>query len=303
MYTEKATTSEPVHSTKEDESLVVYVWSTRLGLGHVSIQLDGKTPKYMPNDLGDYLSIWPSSTAAGGLTAVWPLRATSARSVEDDCNQEAIRPPADFSDLLEPIKNVPVQPDQIFAIRGLDREKIKEEFERIKKGLELGEVRYQLLPGVKLANYFTSPREVYNCVTLTERLLEIGGAENLTQSPWTTPSQFATQLRKQPRVAEIYYEAPENIDKQVDVDTSTDYTFSSQEPREEWRSNNDYDELDTAPVAQEYRSTVEEDVPSLRAVLKSSLAFFKQEDRSKSYLQKREESPQDYAFRMDCMGN
>lgn len=301
------TTSESVQP-KEENQVTVYVWSSGLNsLGHVSLQLDGETFKYKADDRGDYLSIWPSSTPAGGLSSIWPLKGTSSRGLEDDCKQEAIRSPEDFSNLMEPAEILPVPPDQVFVVQGIDKIKIKEEFDRIKKGLETGDVRYQLLPDVKVANLFFNPKEIYNCVTLTEHLLKVGGVENLTQIPWKTPSRFAAQLREQPQVAEICYSTPEHNENDTPVAKPVvEYCSASisDESSREWGSDN-YDEQETTKAASEApESKPAEEEPRLKIYSESSLILFKQYDEPKSYLPRRaEESDDNYYVRMDALGN
>ncbi|KTD78821.1 hypothetical protein [Legionella waltersii] len=182
-----------VDTPNTDDSVTVYVWSSGLNsLGHVSMKFS--------DDPRHYWSIWPKSTPAGGLTSIFPLQATLAPKLEDDCMQEAIRPREDFANLMQPVEIIPQQPDKVFVVRGLDKEKMINEFNRIAQGLETGDVSYQLLPGVKLVNTFTrimpmQPKEeVYNCVTLTGHLLKVGGKSNLNCNPWETPSNFADQL-------------------------------------------------------------------------------------------------------------
>jgi hypothetical protein len=192
-----------------DDEAQVFVWSSGLNtLGHVSLQLDNKKPKYKKNDPGNYLSIWPKSTPAGGLTSVWPLQATLARTLEDDCIQEAPRPREDFANLMYPVEIDPAPPDRVFNVKNLDKEKIKNELNRLEEGIENGKVRYQLIPGLNVAGFFNrliqknlDKPEVYNCVTLTQHLLEAGGMK-MPEGLWTTPSKFADNLSKQPDVTQ-----------------------------------------------------------------------------------------------------
>jgi len=182
---------------KKNSSATIYVWeSGYTSLGHVSIKLNGEEK----GDPGTYFSIWPKSTPAGGLTSVWPLKGTLARTLDADCWQEAVRPSQEFSNLLEEEEIFPAQPDKVVVIEGLDMQKMKDELTRVEKGLETGEIRYQLLPGVKFADFFNKFRsgshnsEVYNCVTLTGHFINVGGQKNFITSPWTTPYKFANNL-------------------------------------------------------------------------------------------------------------
>ena len=153
---ENAPVPAQLEKPMEDNKVTIYVWSTGFNtLGHVSMKLNGVGE----GDPGYYLSIWPKSTAAGGFTSVLPLKATFSRALEKDCMQEAIRPPEDFCNLMEPVEILPVQPDKVFVVDGLDTSKIREELTRIEKGLETGETRYQLLlPKIGVANLLRSYR-------------------------------------------------------------------------------------------------------------------------------------------------
>jgi len=205
----KIDTPAPMHNeekknpleTTENSEVKVFIWPGGFfnGIGHVGLQIDGENPKYNASDAGEYASIWPKSTAAGGLTAIIPLKPALCKNLGDDSLQEARRPPQDFSDLMEPIKPIPIEP-KVITINNLDKEKMKDELHRIEKGIENGAVSYQLLPGVKtsdslnkLSNFWsekqTQKQEVYNCVTLTQHLLKEGGM-NVQESPWTTPSKL-----------------------------------------------------------------------------------------------------------------
>ncbi|HHT0591814.1 TPA: hypothetical protein ACTXXA_000768 [Legionella anisa] len=306
---------EPEMTNEDDDSVTIYIWSSGFNsIGHVALQLDGKKEKYKRDDPGNYFSIWPQSTPAGGLTSIWPLKGTLARSLEDDCRQEAIRPKEDFSNLMEPAEILPVEPDKVFVVQGLDKKKMRDEFERIEQGLNTGEVRYQLLPGVKAMSFFnnlmsTNPNkiEVYNCVTLTEHLLEVGGAENLTKSPWTTPSKFATQLECQPRVKQREYSSFESnseenqVDKSGGVKHSPSPTVSPSHGRfSNWFSDYYYE-----PTSETTESVSVIESESSPRVSDCSSSFFEQHhDEPQSYLQQREEeSDLSYMLRMDALAN
>lgn len=192
--------------TTENGDVKVFVWPGGFfdGLGHVGLQLNGEKPKYSASDPGEYVSIWPKSTAAGGLTAILPLEPTFCKNLGDDCIQEARRAPQDFSNLMEQIEPIPIEPT-VHTINNLDKEKMRKELSRIETGIAKGEIFYQLLPGVKTSRFFNTfwpetenqKQEVYNCVTLTQHLLKEGGLTGLPESPWTTPSKLGSILTAQ----------------------------------------------------------------------------------------------------------
>ena len=192
--------TETAPSLEEDlkpGEVQVFVWKTNFGgLGHVSLRFSG----------GRYWSLWPKLTAAGGLTAILPLQAVLAHKLEEDFNQEARRPPEDFSNLMSPIEIIPFEPDLVFKFK-VDEQKIEQvekELARLTKGINEGNVRYQLLPGLNTARFYdaffnsgrSQSKEIYNCVTLSQHLLTIGGIEGVEISPWMTPSKFADQLQQ-----------------------------------------------------------------------------------------------------------
>jgi hypothetical protein len=319
-------TIEPVHVDKpnEDDSVTVYVWSSGLNsLGHVSMKFS--------DDPRHYWSIWPKSTPAGGLTSILPLKATLAPKLEDDCMQEAIRPREDFANLMEPVEILPQQPDKVFVVHGLNKQKMKNEFTRIHQGLDTGEVSYQLLPGIKVANFVSrvlskKPKdEVYNCVTLTGHLLKVGGKENLKCNPWETPSNFADQLSSLDQVKLLNPTPAAGTDKsesQEDKPAVTPVVSIRNRLTSRWftddyyddYSNNGQDLMLTSSESQE-SETPSEDRSSPRAS-ESSFSFFDRgnddspstsdegNDNSPSVLQQRnDESDSRYVSRIDAMVN
>ncbi|WP_367607651.1 hypothetical protein [Legionella sp. W05-934-2] len=304
----------------DDDSATVYVWSGGLnGLGHVSIQLN--------NGSDNYLSIWPKSTPAGGFTSVVPLQATFAKKLDDDCRQEAIRPFSDFSNLLEPDKIVPEQPDKVFVVHGLDKKKMEDELDRIEKEVEEGNLRYQLLPGVKLPSFIypyitgkTQSVEVHNCVTLTEHLLVTGGKTDLAKNPWATPSQFAANLNSQDNVERInlatgevekkeskesYWGFFSSIFSNRNTSNGMGNVSSDNHSYRDDSSNYTYgdDSSDITPISQEKAPEMAE--TSSSSISESSCAFFDQpKEESTSFLQQREsESDTNYLQRMDALAN
>ncbi|PWY56533.1 hypothetical protein DGG96_02015 [Legionella qingyii] len=303
-----------LENPQEDDSVTIFVWSTGLNsLGHVSM-------KFSDNP-GHYLSIWPKSTPAGGLTSIWPLKATSATKLEDDCLQEAIRPTEDFANLMEPFEIVPLQPDKVFVVHGLDKQKMINEFTRIKNGFDTGEVCYQLLPGVKASDFIHrillgNPKhtEVYNCVTLTGHLLEAGG-KSLINDPWATPSNFAEQLDNLDQVTSLNPAAIDTKNQSIHEDapkTQAEPAAISVRKRltNRWFSDDNFDDYTSSHEASDTRPEVpelvpmREDTPSPR-VAESSLSFFGNgNNASQSFLQKRnEESDSSYLQRMDFILN
>ncbi|MCW8472137.1 hypothetical protein OQJ19_16005 [Fluoribacter gormanii] len=308
---------EPIQleESVDNDSVTIFVWSTGFNsLGHVSM-------KFSDNP-GHYSSIWPKSTPAGGLTSIWPLKATLASKLEDDCLQEAIRPKEDFANLLEPFEILPLQPDKVFVVHGLDKQKMLNEFTRIKEGFDTGEVCYQLLPGIKASDYIhrillRNPKhtEVYNCVTLTGHLLEAGGIY-LTNDPWATPSNFAEQLDNLDQVTSLKPAAVDTKNPSIYEDvpeTRAEPAATSIRNRltNRWFSDDHFDDyttsdheaLDNRPQTPEF-VPMSENTPSPR-VSESSLSFFGNGNNvSQSFLQKRdEESDSSYLQRMDFILN
>ncbi|KTC82623.1 hypothetical protein [Legionella cherrii] len=295
----------------EDDSVTIYVWSSGFNsLGHVAMKFSDD----------QYWSIWPKSTPAGGLTSIWPLRATLATKLADDCMQEAIRPREDFANLMQPDEILPLEPDKVFVVHGVDKQKMINEFTRIKEGLDTGEVCYQLLPGVKASGFVHrllsgTPKntEVYNCVTLTGHLLEVGG-KSFANDPWATPSNFAEQLGNLEQVKLITppatdTEMPSSSRQQDAPDAESASTSMSKRLTSRWFSDDYFDEdtngqetTDTRSAAQEFISR-REDTPSPR-VSETLCSFFANEHASRSFLQQRdEESDSRYIQRMDYMLN
>ncbi|WP_392537969.1 hypothetical protein [Legionella sp. 227] len=310
MLSKKESVSiEPV--LLEDDSVTIYVWSSGFNsLGHVSMKFSDD----------QYWSIWPKSTPAGGLTSIWPLTATLATKLADDCMQEAVRPKEDFANLMQPVEILPLEPDKVFVVHGLDKQKMKNEFTRIKEGLDTGEVCYQLLPGVKASDFIhrllsRNPKnaEVYNCVTLTGHLLEAGG-KSLTNDPWATPSNFAEQLGNLEQVKLIDppatdTEKPGPSSQRDAPDTESASTSIRKRLTSRWFSDDYFDDdthgqetTDTSSAAQEFVSRMD-DTPSPR-VSETLCSFFANENTSQSFLQQRdEESDSRYVQRMDFMLN
>ncbi|KTD70058.1 hypothetical protein Lste_0662 [Legionella steelei] len=307
--------SAPLEKPTEDSTVTIYSWSTGLNsLGHVAMKFD--------DEPGNYWSIWPKATPAGGLTSIWPLKATLATKLEDDCMQEAIRPPADFANLMEPAEILPLQPDKVFVVHGLDKQKMKDEFARIKAGFDTGEVCYQLLPGVTASGFihsvlFGNPKntEVYNCVTLTGHLLKAGG-KSLTNDPWATPSNFAEQLSTLDQVTLL--NPPENatatekpsIQENAPEEAESASASITKRLTSRWFSDDYFDNDTSSQEVTDSRLETQESVSwredaSSPRVSETSLSFFDHENgSSQSFLQQKdEESDLSYVQRMDAMCN
>ena len=120
---------------------------------------------------------------------------------------------------LDPHADLALQPDKIFKIAGLDHKKIQEEVKRLKEGIQTGKVCYQLFPQVNMMrtmqrffkysadNPFTqqieshqaitlTAPEVYNCSTMVQHLLLVGGMYHLPSQPIWRPAQLATELEE-----------------------------------------------------------------------------------------------------------
>ncbi|CAM2878914.1 Uncharacterised protein [Legionella steigerwaltii] len=292
----------------EDDTAIIYVWSSGFNsLGHVSIKFKD-----------DYGSIWPKSTPAGGLTSIWPLKATLATKLEDDCMQEAIRPKEEFANLMEPVEILPVKPDKVFVVRGLDTQKMRNELTRIKEGFDTGEVCYQLLPGVKTSGFLHSilsgnPKntEVYNCVTLTGHLLAAGG-KSLINDPWATPSNFAEKLDNLDQVKLLNPPATDTEKPRIQEDApkaESAATSIRNRLTSRWFSDDYFDADTNSQEATDTRSETQEsvsrmeDTPSPK-VSETSFSFFDNENNGSSFLQRRdEESDSRYIQRIDSMSN
>ncbi|HAT8179212.1 TPA: hypothetical protein JA361_06995 [Legionella pneumophila] len=314
--TENTTTEAEVQvdKTNEDDSVTVYVWSSGLNsLGHVSIKFS--------DDPSHYWSIWPKSTPAGGLTSILPLKAALAPKLEDDCMQEAIRPKEDFTNLMQPDEILPQQPDKVFVVHGLDKQKMKKEFTRIEQGIDSGEVSYQLLPAVRLVNFVsrlfsTQPKdEVYNCVTLTGHLLKVGGKDNLNCNPWQTPSNFADQLINLDRVQLVSPTPSASSDgpkSQSDKPALPAAVSIKNRLTSRWFTDDDCDDYsNSSPVLTQTSSENQEPLlatledTSRPKVSESSFTFFDRgNDDSSAILQQRDkESDLNYVSRIDAMIN
>ncbi|TAL59501.1 MAG: hypothetical protein EPN84_11060 [Legionella sp.] len=287
MPPKKRLIDKPHATTSQEENLIegnkvtVYVWKTNLiSLGHVSVKIHGVDGK--PDT---YTSIWPKLTPAGGPTAIVPLIATTATKLEQDCMQEAVRPTTDSSDLNEALIELePKEPDLVFELDGLDTQKMEAELTQIKKELETGETRYQLLPGVpttQLANLVLSVgsitpmgvKRVYNCVSLTQHLLTVGGMKNMVHL-WETPSKFATHLMENSQTTSQNLSSVE-IEKTKKPDTKNE---------ENWP------QFDTDSLS--------------RATECGSSFFNKMSNESRSFTQQRsDESQASYVGRMDALVN
>ena len=287
-------------NSSKDDTVTVYVWSSGFNsLGHVAMKFS--------DDPGDYLSIWPKSTPAGGFTSIWPLKAALARKLEDDCIREAVRPKEDFADLVRPPEILPVQPDRVFVVHGIDKSKMRAEFARIENGCDTGEVSYQLLPRVKMASYLNiflskhpKSKEVYNCVTLTEHLLEVGGKEILPKNLWSTPSNFADRLSKLEQVKQPYPAITDSGKPGAKAFTSIITRLKSPLFSDDYARG--FELTDTS--FESYGPLATSKARPRLKVAEPSFSFFGPSDKVQSFLRQREdELDVSYVLRMDAISN
>jgi hypothetical protein len=231
-----ATTSKRIRSLSSSESGAgagdtwVYVWNlTSDKVGHTSIQIGGRVIKDTKCDDCTYMSIHPGGIPAIGPTTVLPLPASLARSLMEDMVSEAnaqTEDPATASPLFSSpttVRRESVAPDKVFCIKGLNVFAMKREMDHVESCVRSGDTSYQLLPRVNMLSFLrelpgyisqdpvdaaltrriaaASSKQhgaVYNCATLVERILNIGGlrAEPARlQFPWDpTPNGIAERL-------------------------------------------------------------------------------------------------------------
>ena len=177
----------------------VFVWSgDEHNVGHVAIQLDSGPAKCSDDQSSVYASIWPDKYSAVGPLTIVPLHAALASNLASDARLESIKASVEYDSSGDGVwvrrhTGEPIQPDKVFTITKLDKGKMIEEYERIKSGVQSGKVCYQLFPGIK-----TTSTEVYNCTTLANHILRVGGLTSLPASPSWRPAAFANLLEKQP---------------------------------------------------------------------------------------------------------
>lgn len=177
---------------KLNKNAKVYVWSGGPhDVGHVSMQFHGKDGSPI------YTSIWPNKFPSIGPLTIFPLHAGLATKLSDDIKSESRRLPLELDNgfesmLLNENRGDEVRPDKIFEISVPNHNAMLKEFERIKTGVEDGNVCYQLYPNVN-----TTSKERYNCATLVAHLLKTGGLTSLPNTPEWKPSDFSNILEKQ----------------------------------------------------------------------------------------------------------
>ena len=221
------------------ENTWVYVWNlTADKVGHTAIQIGGCTPKTKLDnkdikktpDESVYISIHPGGIPAIGPTTVLPLPAILAKSLTDDMLSEAAaaQQPTYIHNSTQRVELQP--PDQVFQIPLLNTQAMREHVRKVDTGVTCGDTSYQLLPRVKAVNFLRelpgylaqdpvdmscmrktvsslakknkekSEYAVYNCATLVEKLLTIGGVPPIDDSrlrfPWDpTPNGVAEHLK------------------------------------------------------------------------------------------------------------
>ncbi len=173
----------------------VFVWSgdNLSDVGHVSIEFPTKN-----HEPPVYTSIWPAKFPAVGPLCYLPLRATLSTQLSDDVRAES----SGFSlelgngdEALIPRRKINY-PDKEFSVKVPHVDSMEQEFKRIQSGVKEGKICYQLFPQVK-----TTKTEVYNCSTLVDHLLKMGGVDNLPEKPEWRPAAFSDILENQPNVA------------------------------------------------------------------------------------------------------
>ncbi len=211
------------HSTNQNGFL--YIWTRKPGsVGHVAIQLGGDAPKRSEQQSGIYRSIWPKFPAVG-LTTIMPLKAALATNLEHDEQNEAkgmTSPPSPINIMfdVDPVyskENELVKPDYTYEIKNLNEQKMYSELEKLDRGIEKGEIRYQLFPNFNPLKYlhfkqvlrhFTKTHDTdskediiktsdrYDCATFAHQILTAGGA-SLGKPTWS-PTKFKSVIEKSP---------------------------------------------------------------------------------------------------------
>ena len=161
------------------------------------------------------------------LRAIFPLKATLATTLKADEQAECAAVAAHSLDhamdgtyvSINPYADSLLPPDKIFKMTGLNQKKMREEVRRLKEGMQTGKVCYQLFPQVNMVramqgffkhsanNPFTqqvercqtrtlTAPEVYNCSTMVQHLLLVGGMRALSSHPIWQPAQLAADLEE-----------------------------------------------------------------------------------------------------------
>lgn len=184
-----------------------------------------------------YISIHPGGIPAIGPTTVLPLPALLARSLTDDMISEAEAASQQAQNdenmshthTYNPIPKKTLQPpDQVFKIPHLNTNAMREHVRKVETGVACGDISYQLLPRVNAMDFLRElpgyiaqdpvdihfmqktatilnkktdlhDESVYNCATLVEKLLAVGGVPSIHGArlwyPWDpTPNGVAQHL-------------------------------------------------------------------------------------------------------------
>lgn len=209
----------------------VYIWNmTSNGPGHAAIQVGGEKPKFKAEDEGEYISIHPDAFPSVGLTALLPLPAALATTLEEDIEMETLsRLPQGYSSIddLRPMPVMPsagsasAKPDHTFKLENLDTEAMTAQIKDIRQSVEEGKTGYQLFPNISLLGFFNSASsfvaqdpidvemhrrrlrldkenspQVENCTSLVRKILK-GGGQSIEPSkmPWgITPDGLAQKI-------------------------------------------------------------------------------------------------------------
>jgi hypothetical protein len=217
--------SNALKSNKENEKgkARVFIWpGNSNNIGHAAIQFEDNESKQI-----SYLSIWPKNLPAKGLVAIFPLKAALQNSFYEDMKAESIGSRrienGDFADgaIKVAIHEEQVNPPQEYLIDNLNISKMQMEQKRLEEGIQLGSIRYQLFPNVRITSFLKKTLsfsahnlfsdelecyhnqmplpEQYNCSTLVQRLIEIGG-QSIAEEPIYIPASLADKLDKLSRV-------------------------------------------------------------------------------------------------------
>jgi hypothetical protein len=180
--------------TENQPKAKIFIWSGDPldNVGHVSMEFADK------NSSSTYLSIWPDKFPAVGPFAYFPLHAKLATNLEDDVKAESSGFSLEIENGSESLvpRHTTVKPDKEFSAVIPNADAMEKELKRIQSGVQAGKIRYQLFP-----NVHTTKTEVYNCATLVDHLLKVGGISSLPEKPVWRPSEFSEVLEKQSNIS------------------------------------------------------------------------------------------------------
>ncbi|MDX2346514.1 MAG: hypothetical protein QNK11_06570, partial [Legionella sp.] len=162
-----------------------------------------------------------------GPTIVLPLPAGLATTLTEDMESEAAAQNNCMDDIekeliLDKHASTSLSPDYVFKISNLDTQAMRAHIKQIQADVETGQTAYQLVPAINAIRFFReiplyltydpldignpehikrslqTDQNVYNCATLVDDILDVGGMPSRKPSFWasepTTPNTISERV-------------------------------------------------------------------------------------------------------------